>query len=55
MRYCANYANAAIGSIGGDVSASSGEQFDEDGSYKVSGMAEVNQRDVVKNLVGRQE
>lgn len=42
MRYYADYANAAIGSIDGDVSASSGEQYDEDGSYTVSGMAEVN-------------
>lgn len=48
MRYPANYADAAISSIDGAVSASPGEQFDEDGNYTVSGMAEVNQGDVVR-------
>jgi hypothetical protein len=43
-----NYADAAIGSIDGSVSASPGEQFYEGGNYWVEGWTEVSQGDIVR-------
>ena len=43
-----NYADAAIGSIDGDVEASPGEQFYEGGNYWVKGWTEVSKGDIVR-------
>jgi len=43
-----NYADAAIGSIDGGVSASPGEQFYEGGNYWVEGWTEVSKGDIVR-------
>ena len=43
-----NYADAAIGSIDGGVSASPGEQFYEGGNYWVEGWTEVSEGDIVR-------
>ena len=43
-----NYADAAIGSIDGDVDASPGEQFYEGGNYWVEGWTEVSKGDIVR-------
>ena len=43
-----NYADAAIGSIDGSISASPGEQFSETGNYWVEGWTEVSQGDIVR-------
>jgi len=43
-----NYADAAISSIDGDVDASPGEQFFEEGNYWVEGWTEVSEGDIVR-------
>jgi hypothetical protein len=43
-----NYADAAIGSIYGDVDASYGEQFSETGNYWIEGWTEVSVGDTVR-------
>jgi len=43
-----NYADAAIGSIDGDVDASYGEQFGEGGNYWIQGWTEVSLGDTVR-------
>jgi len=43
-----NYADAAIGSIDGDIDASYGEQFGEGGNYWIEGWAEVSIGDTVR-------
>jgi len=43
-----NYADAAIGSIDGSVSASPGEQFSEGGNYWVEGWTGVSTGDIVR-------
>ena len=43
-----NYADAAIGSIDGDVEASPGEQFSEGDNYWLEGWTEVSQGDIVR-------
>ena len=43
-----NYADAAIGSIDGDVEASPGEQFYEPGDYWIEGWTEVSKGDIVR-------
>jgi hypothetical protein len=43
-----NYADAAISSIDGSVSASPGEQFYEGGNYWIEGWTEVTQGDIVR-------
>jgi hypothetical protein len=43
-----NYADAAIGSIDGGVSASPGEQFSEGGNYLVGGSTVVSTGDIVR-------
>jgi hypothetical protein len=43
-----NYADAAIGSIDGDVDASYGEQFGEDGNYWIEGWVEVSVGDTIR-------
>jgi hypothetical protein len=47
-RNAKNYADAAIGSIDGSVSASPGEQFYEGGNYWVEGWTEVSKGDIVR-------
>jgi hypothetical protein len=43
-----NYADAAIGTIDGDVEASPGEQFYEGGDYWIEGWTEVSKGDIVR-------
>jgi hypothetical protein len=43
-----NYADAAISSIDGGVSASPGEQFSEGGNYWIEGWTEVSQGDTIR-------
>jgi len=43
-----NYADAAIGSVDGNVDASPGEQFYEGGNYWVEGWTEVSKGDIVR-------
>jgi len=43
-----NYADAAIGSVDGEVDVSHGEQFGEAGNYRIMGWGEVSSNDIVR-------
>ena len=48
LKYPANYADAAIATIDSGIAGSAGEQFDESGSYQVSGTTTVSEGDTVR-------
>ncbi len=43
-----NYADAAVGSVDGDVTVSPGEQLGEAGNYRIMGWGEVSSNDIVR-------